>query len=354
MTETNRLYEAGLEGLTNAAYRRHFRKYVDWAADNGVARNGVLPRPTEEDLMVFAQFLQRKLGAGAVNSTLSGVAAGFIERGMKSVVKDKYGVFLPRLRRLIRGIKKLKGKPPAKRLALTVDKLRKLLSEILDACGRSAYDAAALEAALTMGVYLLMRVSEFTSPKVKEHDPERHLNAADVQVLPSLDNPQWMEVEIKASKTDCFREGITLKVYANGDRTCPVAAMARWLRVRASSGHDQPLFVLSDGTFLTRARLQRVLKLGIKAAGYDPKHWSTHSLRIGGASTLAAQGWPAETIMLLGRWSSECYLRYLRMNDHRRRDISRSMSQVSTEVLDLARARGTVGAGDRWAGRAEN
>jgi hypothetical protein len=42
------------------------------------------------------------------------------------------------------------------------------------------------------------------------------------------------------------------------------------------------------------------------------------------------------------------------MNDHRRRDISKSMSQVSTEVLDLARARGTVGAGDRWAGRAEN
>jgi hypothetical protein len=76
MTETNRLNEAGLEGLTNAAYRRHFRKYVDWAADNGIARNGVLPRPMEEDLMVFAQFLQRKLGAGAVNSTLSGVALG--------------------------------------------------------------------------------------------------------------------------------------------------------------------------------------------------------------------------------------------------------------------------------------
>ena len=57
----------------------------------------------------------------------------------------------------------------------------------------------------------------------------------------------------------------------------------------------------------------------------------------------------AETIMLIGRWSSNAYVRYLQMNDVRRRKISQSMASVSTEMLDDARERGDVGDGDRWA-----
>jgi hypothetical protein len=348
IAETTRLYQAGLAKDTNTAYHGHYRKYIRWAVQHGLDSGGRVPRPSEDELMIFAQFLQRTVGPGAVNSTLAGVTAGFVERGMTSVVKDAYGAYLPRLRRLIRGIKKLKGAKKPKRLALTVDKLRRLITELRAACGGSVYDATAYAAAFATGVYLLLRVGEMTSSKIREHNPEQQLNLGDVEIYPSLDDPQWMVLRVKASKTDCFREGIDLKAFANGDSTCAVMLMAEWLKTRVGTDPSQPLFVLSDATFVTRDRLQRVLKKGIELAGYDPTHWNTHSMRIGGASTLASQNWPAETIMLMGRWSSACYVQYLRMNDVRRKKIAASMAAVSTETMEDAKARGVVGKGYRW------
>ena len=43
--------------------------------------------------------------------------------------------------------------------------------------------------------------------------------------------------------------------------------------------------------------------------------FNTHSLSIGGASTMASAGIPNSTIMILGRWSSNAYQRYLRLPD---------------------------------------
>jgi hypothetical protein len=346
--ETNRLYSKGLGDRTLTKYRAHFQKYVKWALDSGVDRDGYLHRPTEVEMMIFAQYLSRTNGAGGVNSTLAGVTAGFLERGLENPLKDKYGQYLPRLRRLIRGIKRDKKKHTKRRVALTVDKLRRLLRHILEAGGGSVYNAACYKAALTMGVYLLLRVGEMTSPKTREHDPDEHLNWEDVEILPSIDKPKWMEVHIKASKTDCYREGVTLKMFANGDPSCPVAAGAAWLKIRVKSERKQPLFVLADGTYVTRDRLQRVMKAGVELAGYDRSHFTTHSMRKGGATSLACANWPAETIMLLGRWSSDCYIRYLQMDDARRQKISASLAKVSTETLEDARERGLVGTSDVW------
>jgi len=47
--------------------------------------------------------------------------------------------------------------------------------------------------------------------------------------------------------------------------------------------------------------------------GIDPKRVTTHSPRIAGASALAALNAPAWYIKLVGRWTTDQYLQYIRM-----------------------------------------
>ena len=51
-----------------------------------------------------------------------------------------------------------------------------------------------------------------------------------------------------------------------------------------------------------------------KKAGMDSARVSGHSVRIGGATQLMAAGFGGTIIKLMGRWNSDCYMAYLRLN----------------------------------------
>ena len=59
--------------------------------------------------------------------------------------------------------------------------------------------------------------------------------------------------------------------------------------------------------------LQDSIKKTARLMSLDPSKFSTHSLRIGGASVLAAAGVPDYVIMTLGRWKSLAFLGYIRL-----------------------------------------
>ena len=52
--------------------------------------------------------------------------------------------------------------------------------------------------------------------------------------------------------------------------------------------------------------------IGKDALGFKPEDISTHSLRAGGAMAMYLNDIPVYTIMLIGRWSSDAFLRYIR------------------------------------------
>ena len=62
--------------------------------------------------------------------------------------------------------------------------------------------------------------------------------------------PSALQVTVKASKTDPFRQGVVLHVGASGDSLCPVAAVLDYMVARG--GKAGPLFMWKDGRFLTR------------------------------------------------------------------------------------------------------
>ena len=128
-----------------------------------------------------------------------------------------------------------------------------------------------------------------------------------------LDFPTgFISLRIKASKTDPFREGITLRIASTGNHLCPFSALCAYLHCRRYMGPG-PLFILQDGQFLTRGHLSRLLTRVFPGA--PPGTLATHSFRIGGATRLCALGVPDATIQLLGRWSSSAFKQYLRVSD---------------------------------------
>ena len=71
---------------------------------------------------------------------------------------------------------------------------------------------------------------------------------------------------------------------------------------------EGPLFQYMDGHSLTRARSDVDLK---KALGQDTMVISTHTFRIGAATTAAQRGVEGSAMKDLGRWKSSAYLRYI-------------------------------------------
>ena len=59
---------------------------------------------------------------------------------------------------------------------------------------------------------------------------------------------------------------------------------------------------------LSRTHVIDVLRQLLQEAGYDSHVYSSHSFRIGAATTSAAAGLPPWLIKTLGRWNSNAYV----------------------------------------------
>ncbi len=160
-----------------------------------------------------------------------------------------------------------------------------------------------------------------TSPTTKTFDPDITALRSDL-----YRGTDFYAINIKSSKTDPFRRGVVLKVYKNGSELCPVIALDKYLAMsweNRSISNNTPLFRFYSGKYLTR----RDVSIALRRFSGGTENISSHSLRIGGATTLASLGQPSWLIQSMGRWSSDCYKDYLRLSD----DVVKSASKAMAE-----------------------
>ncbi|KAJ1027513.1 hypothetical protein NDA18_003516 [Ustilago nuda] len=115
---------------------------------------------------------------------------------------------------------------------------------------------------------------------------------------------------LPASKTEPFRLSTPLVVPKVGGLECPYLALR--LICPATRHHTDPLFGLYDGQRpLTQSFFLQHLHLALSCLGLDTVQYAGHSFRRGAAMWAASQGVDADTIKLLGWWTSDCYRRYV-------------------------------------------
>ena len=133
---------------------------------------------------------------------------------------------------------------------------------------------------------------------------------------------EFQKREIRNDTISHQRSGDTL---GKGEM-CPVrAAVATILRIHAyhlppEKFRDTPInyvilgslsYTVPSSLILVKIRAA-VQTLGKEKLGFGPEEVGTHSNRSGGAMGMFLAGTPVYTIMLMGRWSSDAFMRYLR------------------------------------------
>ena len=234
----------------------------------------------------------------------------------------------PRLYYVLRGIRRLQGdrfRRP-RRLPITFQHLLVLSHRI--SCQRySAFESLMLRSACALAFFGLLRCSEYTSPRRRSYDADATLLVQDISFNSDY---TLMYVHIKASKTDPFRTGCTIRVAAVGGIVCPVLLLRSYLRCHPTG--SGPLFLWRSGHFLIRNDIVLLLRRCFP----NKINLNTHSFRIGGASAAASAGVSDNHIQILGRWSSDAYRRYIHASDELVFQLGRALSSgsPSTRVWD--------------------
>ena len=242
---------------------------------------------------------------------------------------DTNNLPLDRLYRVVRGIKRTQGKTfkRPKRIPITPPLLNQLGMNLWNS-SLKFHDKTMLWAAMLTAFHGFLRISEYTSPRIRQFNPHTTLMFSDLVTL----SPNNIALHIKASKTDPFRQGTTVQLFRNNSPLCPVNALLHYIHSHHSG--SGPLFVWQDGRFLTRSGFASALN---KIKPPHLQHMSSHSFRIGAATTAAAAGHPRWLIQALGRWSSNCYQDYIRIPKNTLHTVSHSLARhwsVTSQPFD--------------------
>ena len=101
--------------------------------------------------------------------------------------------------------------------------------------------------------------------------------------------------------------------------------------VHPSERHRTPLFRQANGRPFTRTSITALIRAVARAAGEggDALAFSGRSMRIGGATELAAMGASQLTIKLMGRWDSNAYRAYTRVSRGQALSLSAAFSRAA-------------------------
>lgn len=190
------------------------------------------------------------------------------------------------------------------RSPLTADALKQILA-FLPMLVQSNYEVKLYTAAFSLCYAGFLRLAEFTS--LSRSDARPPLTRKDVTIL---SDKSALTLSIRRSKSNQSGspQVVTLRAAPGAGPLCPVEAMRKYLSVRPRA---LSLFCHYDGAPLTRHQFQRLLQRAATRLRLKGRV-SSHSLRIGAASSAAARGLSDLEIMRLGRWSSNAFRRYVR------------------------------------------
>ena len=122
-------------------------------------------------------------------------------------------------------------------------------------------------------------------------------------------------VDLPFTKMCQYGQGTKVTVAITNTFNCPVAAFETYLRYRRMT--PGVVFTHRTGNILKAAEVNSLLRVALPGLGI-----TSHSLRIGGATTASKCGVTDQSVRAAGRWKSTAYQKYVRFNDDDSRAVS--------------------------------
>lgn len=223
-----------------------------------------------------------------------------------SGVDDPTKVFF--VMQMLRGYGKL-GFRLDSRLPIILPILLRILASAVHFC-HSQYDIVLFQAMCSLAFFGCMRVGEITPTPSKGGGSQ----IFQICQLTQLVDENQKVVALKCTFLD-FKHNYNQRpfslVIGRQSHFCPVQVLLDYLSRRGYS--PGPLFILGDGSPVSRAAFTEKLSMAIKYCGLDPSRYKGHSFRIGAASHAADAGMSDAQIRALGRWKSNAFQKYIRI-----------------------------------------
>ena len=227
-----------------------------------------------------------------------------------------------RLRYVVKGIKDMLDRPSHfRRLGVRTQDLHAVLRGVLVGASK---EVLVWRAALSTAFCALLRGGEFATqdgvdPKTGElfkFDAEHGLRRSDLSFFRDEAGVLHAKLMVTPLKKR-VKERVAVILSAGGTLVDPVEEL--WRMVEADPVPERerrwtPLFRLRSGEPLRVAEVRSQVRRVMAAIGRPAADYGAHSLRIGGATAALAAGVDPSVIRLLGRWSSDCYEIYTRLN----------------------------------------
>jgi integrase len=293
VTAFNLFLSAGLAYPTRKTYNSAWNSFVTFCRANRLP--STLPAAIHI-IELWVADLGCRLQYQSIKVYLAGFRSANVDAGLNDPIRGQL-----RIERLLRGIKRIKGAASKSKPKLPITTALLERFEPLFDLGQSQHRT--IRAAMWVATTGLLRTGEFTSNST---EPFRNLRLSSLRIAA---NHSHASLRLLASKTDIFRESVTVHIFHQK----AIAVLTEYISHRSSTDlhPDQPLFPSTNGQPISRNVINTAALNLAAAVGIKLQSFSTPSFRRGGATSLAKAGVPDHIIKVLGRWSSVCYTRYI-------------------------------------------
>ncbi|KAJ8574815.1 hypothetical protein ON010_g4399 [Phytophthora cinnamomi] len=324
------LKAASLAVSSRTVYDRTWQQWCQWRSIGN--RPVRLPRESESqshELVEFAIACWTGAAGTGTNSPAT-VLSKISHLGWHPLQRYGYSVQLHAAHLLaMRGMRQLS--PPSSQKPPIIIEILRQLRRALDF--RQAHHRV-IWGATVMGYYFLLRRSEYlavdgkTSSFIIQRCDILFTDNSGARAT-NRDAAANVTVTFEGSKTDQFGESTTRTLSRSGSPwLCPLRATWALVAEGTIAGRPEasPLCALPDGSTLTAGEVTRWIKIAARLCGQDETRYSTHSLRSGGAAALFSAGSADTRIKLHGRWRSDCFQRYVHIDNASTANIARTMT----------------------------
>jgi site-specific recombinase XerD len=293
------MMEEMLAQATVKSYRKAWDEYATFHIRQ-YHRGPKFPVTKEKVMMFVAHLDLKKFAKSTIRTYVSAIA--YPHRMSEETDPTTGGV----VKKLLDKAGSLAVQRPSKKAII-----KKLLHKLLQAATEifTPYKATLMKAVFSAAFHICARIGELA---VSNGNTQHVLPRNQIRLIRVQGNLVEYQVTFKSFKHSKNRIGSRTVPVSHG-RYCPVRLMANYLTARPDNVHaSEPIFVWPSGKVLRSSEVSKALQEALTAVGENPKEFSAHGFRIGGATEAAQQGASDAELRMLGRWNSSAFLTYVR------------------------------------------